>query len=188
MIVKKMSELKGRMLRNPTFRLLYERLINPSQDKGRLYIVGSFVSQCLLGRYFNSDIDVATTDSAEFRDRISGTLPIVFGPSNGSDGSVWVPTNQRTEKRYAGSLVTQIDVLSIRDVREYLERVPLTTQSLMYDPFADTVFGQRGLDAIRSGTIEINSEKGIDFSCRAKKCTRQKYIFAKTPNWARAAA
>lgn len=197
-------KLKNKLLEDEAFSFLYKNLIEPfPENKGKIWIVGSFLYNTLIGKEKNnSDLDMAVCDIDYFVERAKGIKGLFYsdktpGPSTSSSPSFvnalhfestsgstsYVPnTKIRNSLFYQAKNSSRfVDILLILNVQEYLWRVPLNIQSIAFEPFEGILIGEKGLVALRDKNVRINNKRELVKSCSSKKCSFMKY-FSKAPS------
>ncbi len=161
--IKIIEEAVGVACKNYPCDVAFEALRTTYQ--GKFWVVGGFITSIaipLLHGYsvnHHTDLDLLLAEEVDY-----DQIPTMDG---------W----ERTES-FFGSLrfkkgEDQVDIWSLSDVvvfqergldqtiENYLETVPLTTQSLVYDPEEKKLLGPMGLKALETRTVRINDRREI---------------------------
>lgn len=74
-----------------------------------------------------------------------------------------------------------IDIIPMLHIQEYLARVPLSLQSIAFNPFEERIVGDKGLNSLKNQKIEVNNLEQLELSCKQKNCPPYEYAVKKSP-------
>ena len=137
-------------------------------SRGRIWVIGGFVYRNLVsalygGNTYSHDIDFVVEDRNESLKKIPGWSIEI--------NSYRVPNYVRAGNRMSFTDIRKVKrVVPLKKftIEEVIDGTPLNIQSIAYDLVRNKVMGEKGIEALRTRMIKVNSMEQAEFYAKRK--------------------